>query len=86
MIYYIHKNMKVGVPMTNKLEYKNYLCEVYFSSEDLTLYGKLLNIDANGDKWNTTGSCYLFEIENPAKADKTFADFIDTLIADGYLK
>jgi hypothetical protein len=43
-------------------------------------------MDVNSNKWNTTGSCYLFEIENPAKADKTFADFIDTLIADGYLK
>ena len=61
----------------NELEYKGYICEVNFSAADLTLYGKLTNVDSD---------IFLFEIENPEKAKEILADFVDTLIADGYLE
>lgn len=61
----------------NELEYRGYTCEVNFSADDLTLYGKLTNVGSD---------IFLFEIENPEKAKEILSDFVDTLIADGYLE
>lgn len=56
--------------MSNIIDYRGYQAVIEFSSEDSTLFGKVMDID---DK-------IIFEIDNPCNAESIFQEVIDDYI------